>query len=35
LEYRGTKIHGAGQEWFKASREEVVAIYRSIADRSS
>jgi hypothetical protein len=33
LEYRGTKIPGAGQEWFKASREEVVALYRSIAER--
>ena len=30
LEYRGTKIPGAGQEWFKASREEVVnpPLYR-------
>jgi hypothetical protein len=34
LEYRGTKIPGAGQECFKASREEVVAIYRSIAEPS-
>jgi len=33
LEYWGTKVPGAGQEWFKASREEVVAIYRSIAER--
>lgn len=35
LEYRGTKIAGAGQEWFKASREEVVEIYHSIAERSA
>ncbi len=30
LEYRGRKIHGAGTEWFKANREEVVSIYQSI-----
>jgi hypothetical protein len=30
LEYRGTKISGAGKEWFRSSREEVVDIYRSI-----
>jgi hypothetical protein len=35
LQYRGTKILGAGQEWFKASREEVVAIYRSITEPSA
>lgn len=35
LEYRGTKIAGAGQEWFKVNREEVVAIYRFVAERSS
>lgn len=35
LEYRGTKIPGAGQEWFKATREEVIAIYRSIAEGSA
>jgi hypothetical protein len=35
LEYRGTKISGAGQEWFKATREEVIAIYRSIAEGSA
>lgn len=31
LEYRGRKIRGAGKEWFKASREEIVSIYQSIA----
>jgi hypothetical protein len=31
LEYRGVKVAGGGKEWFKASREEVVTIYRSIA----
>lgn len=33
LEYRGAKIPGAGQEWFKVTREEVVAIYQYIAER--
>jgi hypothetical protein len=28
LEYRGRKIPGAGKEWFKATRDEVVAIYQ-------
>jgi hypothetical protein len=31
LEYRGRKIRGAGKEWFKATRDEIVAIYHSIA----
>ena len=31
LEYRGFKIVGAGKEWFKVSREEIVAIYNAIA----
>jgi hypothetical protein len=31
LEYRGRKIPGTGKEWFKATRDEVVAIYHSIA----
>jgi hypothetical protein len=30
LEYRGSKISGGGKEWFKASREDVVAIYESV-----
>jgi len=34
LEHRGLKVQGAGQEWFKTSREEIVAIYRSIVERS-
>lgn len=32
LEYRGRRVHGAGKEWFKASREEVVSIYQSITN---
>jgi hypothetical protein len=34
LEYRGAKIKGAGTEWFKASRDEVIAVYRLIAEHS-
>lgn len=30
LEYRGRKIAGAGKEWFKTTRDEVVAVYRWI-----
>ena len=30
LEYRGRRISGAGKEWFKASREEVISVYQSI-----
>ena len=26
LEYRGSKVPGAGKEWFKTSREEVISI---------
>jgi hypothetical protein len=33
LEYRGAKIMGAGNEWFKTSRDEVVTIYRSIEEQ--
>jgi hypothetical protein len=32
LEYRGAKIKGAGTEWFRASRDDVIAIYRSIVE---
>jgi len=32
LQYRGVKIAGAGKEWFKASRDEVVSIYHSIVE---
>jgi hypothetical protein len=35
LEYRGAKIAGAGKEWFKASREDVIAICRSTAEISN
>jgi hypothetical protein len=31
LEYRGSKITGGGKEWFKTTRDEIVAIYGSIA----
>lgn len=30
LESRGLKIAGAGAEWFKASRDEVLAIYQFV-----
>jgi hypothetical protein len=30
LETRGRKISGAGAEWFKASRDEVLAIYKFV-----
>ena len=32
LSYRGAKIAGAGKEWFKAGRDEIIAIYRSIEE---
>jgi hypothetical protein len=32
LEYRGSKILGGGKEWFKTSKEEIIAIYNSIAE---
>jgi hypothetical protein len=31
LEYRGRRVQGGSKEWFKATREEVVEIYRSVA----
>ena len=31
LETRGRKIAGGGTEWFKASRDEVLAIYDFIS----
>jgi hypothetical protein len=34
LEYRGSKITGAGKEWFKTTREEVVAIYETVVKLS-
>jgi len=30
LQLRGRKITGGGDEWFRATREEVVAIYRAV-----
>jgi hypothetical protein len=35
LEYRECKIVGGGAEWFKTSREEVIAIYQFIARTGS
>jgi hypothetical protein len=32
LEYRGSKIAGAGKEWFKTTREEIIAIYKAITN---
>jgi len=32
LESRGLKISGGGAEWFKTSRDEVVAIYKFITE---
>lgn len=29
LEYRGAKVVGAGKEWFKTNRDEIISIYRS------
>jgi hypothetical protein len=31
LAYRGRKIAGGGTEWFKTNREEIIAIYESVA----
>jgi hypothetical protein len=33
LEYRGGKVVGAGKEWFKTSRDEIIAIYHSVVER--
>jgi hypothetical protein len=30
LEYRGGKVEGGGKEWFKTSRDEIIAIYHSM-----
>jgi hypothetical protein len=35
LEYRGAKITGGGNEWFKTSRDAVVTIYRSIQEQAA
>lgn len=35
LQYRGVKVAGAGKEWFKASRDEVVSIYHSIVEQAA
>ncbi len=33
LEYRGAKVLGAGKEWFRTSRDEIIAIYQSVTAR--
>jgi hypothetical protein len=33
LEYRGGRIFGGGKEWFKTTREELIAIYNSVSKR--
>lgn len=33
LEYRGSKVIGAGKEWFRTNRDEIIAIYRLIIER--
>ncbi len=35
LEYRGAKVVGGGKEWFRTTRAEIIAIYRSIVERPS
>jgi T5orf172 domain len=33
LEYRGKKVSGGGKEWFKTTRDEIVSIYESVAQK--
>ncbi len=33
LAYRGRKIDGGGAEWFKATRQELIDIYNSVASK--
>lgn len=35
LEYRGAKVMGAGKEWFRTTRDEIIAIYRSVVERTA
>ena len=35
LQYRGAKVAGAGREWFRTSRDEIVSIYRSIVEQAA
>ncbi|HSZ92947.1 MAG TPA: GIY-YIG nuclease family protein [Acetobacteraceae bacterium] len=35
LEYRHAKIIGGGKEWFKVSRDQVAAIYKSIEEQTT
>lgn len=32
LDYRGKRVIGAGKEWFKTTREEVLGIYATMAE---
>jgi len=34
LGHRGCKVEGAGAEWFKTNREDVINIYHFIAKTS-
>ncbi len=34
LDYRGSKVLGAGKEWYKTTREEIVAVYKSITKQT-
>ena len=31
LKYRGQKVDGGGNEWFKVTREEIVKIYETVS----
>jgi hypothetical protein len=33
LDYRGKKVSGGGKEWFKTTRDEIVSIYESVAQK--
>jgi hypothetical protein len=35
LRVRGRKITGGGDEWFRATRDEIIAIYRFICEPTS
>jgi T5orf172 domain len=35
LEYRGKRVCGGGKEWFKTTRDEIVSIYESVAQKTT
>jgi T5orf172 domain len=35
LEYRGCRIFGGGKEWFKTTKEELIAIYKAVAAKTN